>query len=144
MRQRTVRIMLRVKQGQGQQRYYPAVLAANGTVKPFYAQIAGKAECREDGVYYLRYTDSGKKRHYQYVGTDPKLARTMQLQRHHVIAGEKIGSKPWSRPALREDWIRHRYRTSSKPRSRLIRLCSIRCYLIGVAPAERPPTHPSI
>jgi integrase/recombinase XerD len=91
MRQRTVRIMLRVKQGQGQQRYYPAVLAANGTVKPFYAQIAGKAECREDGVYYLRYTDSGKKRHYQYVGTDPKLARTMQLQRQHVIAGEKIG-----------------------------------------------------
>ena len=83
--------MLRVKQGQGQQRYYPAVLAANGTVKPFYAQIAGKAECREDGVYYLRYTDSGKKRHYQYVGTDPKLARTMQLQRQHVIAGEKIG-----------------------------------------------------
>ena len=54
MRQRTVRIMLRVKQGQGQRRYYPAVLAANGTVKPFYAQIAGKAACREDGVYYLR------------------------------------------------------------------------------------------
>jgi hypothetical protein len=39
MRQRTVRIMLRVKVGQGQDHYYPAVVAANGTVKPFYAQI---------------------------------------------------------------------------------------------------------
>ena len=71
MRQRTVRIMLRIRGN-----YYPAVLAANGTVKPFYAQIAGGAACREDGVYYLRYTDSRKKRRYQYVGSDPKLART--------------------------------------------------------------------
>jgi integrase len=78
--------MLRIRDN-----YYPAVLAANGTVKPFYAQIAGRAACREDGVYYLRYTDSRKKRHYQYVGSDPKLARTMQLQRQHVIAGEEMG-----------------------------------------------------
>ena len=71
MRQRTVKIMLRVKLGQGQDRYYPAVVAANGTVKPFHAQIAGTPTLREDGVYDLRSTDSRKKRRYQYVGTDP-------------------------------------------------------------------------
>jgi len=84
-------IMLRVKEGKGRHPFYPAVLASNGTVKPFYARIAGKEILRDDGVYYLRYTDAHSKRHYQFVGTDPKLARTMQYQRQHVIAGEAIG-----------------------------------------------------
>jgi hypothetical protein len=91
MRQRSVMIMLRVKEGKGRHPFYPAVLASNGTVKPFYARIAGKEILRDDGVYYLRYTDAHSKRHYQFVGTDPKLARTMQYQRQHVIAGEAIG-----------------------------------------------------
>ena len=83
--------MLRVKEGKGRQPFYPAVVAPNGAVKPFCARIAGKETLREDGVYYLRYTDAHSKRHYQFVGRDPKLARTMQFQRQHVIAGEAIG-----------------------------------------------------
>src|SRR5580698_1761111 len=86
MRQRTVRILLRAKD-----RYYPAVVAASGTVKPFYVIKGGKHTCFENGIYYLRYTDAKGKRHFQYVGRDPKLARTMQLQRLHVIAGEEMG-----------------------------------------------------
>lgn len=86
MRQRTVRNLLRIKDS-----YYPAVVAANGTIKPFYADIGGKPVCLESGVNYLRYTDAKGKRHCQYVGRDPKLARTMQLQRLHVIAGEEMG-----------------------------------------------------
>jgi hypothetical protein len=42
MRQRTVRIMLRVKGGQGQQRYYPAVLAAYGC-----SQTVLRPDCRQ-------------------------------------------------------------------------------------------------
>ncbi len=43
---------------------------------------------------------------YQYVGTDPKLARTMQLQRQYVIAGETNGGcRRWNhlRPQSREN-----------------------------------------
>jgi hypothetical protein len=91
MQQRTVIIMLRVKEGHGIQPYYPAVVTPNGTIKPFYARINGSPVHREDGVYYLRYRDNTGKRHYQFAGTDPKLARVMQLQRQHVIAGEEMG-----------------------------------------------------
>lgn len=91
MHRRTVSIMLRVKEGHGNQPYYPAVVAANGTIKPFFARIGGKSVCRADGVYYLRYRDKSGKRHYQFAGTDPKHARVMQLQRQHVIDGEEMG-----------------------------------------------------
>ena len=91
MQQRTVAVMLRVKEGYGNQPYYPAIVAANGTIKPFYARIGGKPVFRPDGAYYLRYRDRTGKRHYQFAGTDPKLARVMQLQRQHVIAGEEMG-----------------------------------------------------
>jgi integrase len=91
MRQRSVSIMLRVKEGHGNQPYYPAVIAPNGTIKPFYARIAGQPVLREDGVYYLRYRDRAGRRHYQLAGKDPKLARVMQLQRQHMIAGEEMG-----------------------------------------------------
>jgi integrase len=91
MHQRTVSIMLRVKEGHGNQPYYPAVVAANGAIKPFFARIAGKPVCRQDGVYYLRYRDKAGRRHYQFAGTDPKQVRVMQLQRQHVIAGEEMG-----------------------------------------------------
>jgi integrase/recombinase XerD len=91
MQQRTVIIMLRVKEGHGIQPYYPAVVTPNGTIKPFYARINGSPVHREDGVYYLRYRDNTGRRHYQFAGTDPKLARVMQLQRQHVIAGEEMG-----------------------------------------------------
>jgi len=91
MHQRTVSIMLRVNQGHGNQPYYRAVVAGNGSIKPFYALIGGKPQCRPDGVYYIRYRDKTGKRHYQFAGTDPKQVRVMQLQRQHVIAGEEMG-----------------------------------------------------
>jgi hypothetical protein len=50
MHRRTVGIMLRVKEGHGNQPYYPAVVAANGTIKPFYARIGGKPVLRQDGT----------------------------------------------------------------------------------------------
>jgi hypothetical protein len=83
--------MLRVNEGHGNQPYYQAVVAANGSIKPSYALIRGKPVCRQDGVYYLRYRDKTGKRHYQFAGTDPKQVRVMQLQRQHVIAGEEMG-----------------------------------------------------
>jgi hypothetical protein len=67
--------MLRVKEGHGIQPYYPAVVTPNGTIKLFYARINGSPVHREDGVYYLRYRDNTGKRHYQFAGADPKLAR---------------------------------------------------------------------
>ncbi len=91
MQQRTVGIMLRVKDDHGYHPFYPAIVAANGTIKPFYARIGGKEVYRPDGVYYLRYRDGAGKRHYRFAGPDPKLVRTMQLQRQHVIAGERMG-----------------------------------------------------
>jgi hypothetical protein len=84
-------MMLRVNEGHGNQPYYRAVVAGNGSIKPFYALIGGKPVCRQDGVYYIRYRDKTGKRHYQFAGTDPKLLRVMQLQRQHVIAGEEMG-----------------------------------------------------
>jgi hypothetical protein len=91
MHRRTVSIMLGVKEGHGNQPYYPVVVAANGTIKPFFARIGGKSVCRADGVYYLRYRDKSCKRHFQFAGTDPKHARVMQLQQQHVIDGEEVG-----------------------------------------------------
>lgn len=91
MRQRIVSIQLRVKEAHGYQPYYPAIVNANGIVKPFYCRIGGNPVLREDGMYYLRHRDRSGKRHHQYVGTDPKLARTMQLQRQHFMDGEDMG-----------------------------------------------------
>ena len=91
MRQRVVSIQLRVKETYGYQPYYPAIVNTNGIVKPFYCRIGDKSVLREDGVYYLRHRDRTGKRHHQYVGTDPKLARTMQLQRQHFVDGEDMG-----------------------------------------------------
>jgi hypothetical protein len=61
--------MLRVKEGHGNQPYYPAVIAPNRTINPFYARIAGQPVLREDGVYYLRYRDRAGRRHYQLAGS---------------------------------------------------------------------------
>lgn len=91
MRDRIVSILLRVKIGPGQKRYYPAIVNSNGTIKPFYCRIAGQEVHRNDGIYYLRYTNYYQKRVYRYAGKDPKLVRSMQLQRLHIIAGEVMG-----------------------------------------------------
>lgn len=100
MRQRTVTILLRVKEGHGNQPYYPVVFAGNGIIKPFYARINGEVVFRKDGVYYLRYTDRNGKRHNQYAGTDPNHVRTLRAYREHIIAGEKMGLITSEPPAV--------------------------------------------
>lgn len=91
MSQRVVTVMLRVKDGKGNRLYHRAVVASNGSIKPFYALIGGKPEHRPEAIYYLRYQATTGKRRYQFVGRDPKLAWMMQMQRQHIIAGESMG-----------------------------------------------------
>jgi integrase/recombinase XerD len=91
MRERVVSILLRVKVRPGEKRFYPAIVNTNGTIKPFYCRIAGQEVYRRDGIYYLRYTNYYGNRVYKQGGTDPKLVRSMQLQRQHIIAGEVMG-----------------------------------------------------
>jgi hypothetical protein len=91
MRQRTVSVYLRVREGAGNQPYYPASYAKNGSLKPLYALVKGKETHRPDGNYYLRYRTREGKRQFEFCGVDSKLATTMRLQRQHVIAGEDLG-----------------------------------------------------
>jgi integrase/recombinase XerD len=63
----------------GKDRYCPAVIAANGRVKPGWVVVDGREEKHPNGNYYLDWTQDGKRKRLA-VGSDAAQANT-RLQR---------------------------------------------------------------
>jgi len=81
MHQRTVSIMLRVNEGHGNQPYYQAVVAANGSIKPSYALI--EATCMRRTVL-LPATGTKLESGITNLPAPIRAGSVMQLQRQHV------------------------------------------------------------
>ena len=74
-----VNITKRIDTPQGK-RYCPAVIAANGRIKPNWVLVGGKPEKREAGAYYLEWREDGQRKRLS-VGRDPDTARQRQVRK---------------------------------------------------------------
>jgi integrase/recombinase XerD len=61
-------------------RYCPAVIAANGRVKPNWVLINGRPEKHEGGIYYLDWRENGKRKRLS-VGEDSNAAHQRQIRK---------------------------------------------------------------
>ena len=61
-------------------RYCPAILAANGRVKPSWVLVNGKPEKHESGIYYLEWREDGKRKRLS-VGIDSDVAHQRQIRK---------------------------------------------------------------
>jgi len=61
-------------------RYCPAILAANGRVKPNWVLVDGKPEKHESGIYYLEWREDGKRKRLS-VGIDSDVAHPRQIRK---------------------------------------------------------------
>jgi integrase len=74
-----VNLTKRIDTPQGK-RYCPAIVAANGRVKPHWALVSGKPEKHEAGAYYLEWREDGQRKRLS-VGRDPDTARQRQVRK---------------------------------------------------------------
>jgi integrase len=84
----TVKVMIRAKLD-GKYPYLPAVVNGNGRIKPGVALVNG-AETRVRGIYYLRFTEKGK-RHFVRVGADPAAAAAAAQRKELVLKAQAAG-----------------------------------------------------
>ena len=61
-------------------RYYPAIIAANGRVKPSWVLVNGKPEKHESGIYYLEWREGGKRKRLS-VGVDSDFAHQGRVRK---------------------------------------------------------------
>jgi integrase/recombinase XerD len=61
-------------------RYYPAIIAANGRVKPNWVLVNGRPEKHEAGIYYLDWRENGNRKRLS-VGGDSDGAHQRQIRK---------------------------------------------------------------
>src|SRR5712692_1902576 len=88
-----VNLTKRVRTGDGQTRFYPAVMAANGRVKPNWVTIDGANVERRDGTYYIDWNEDGK-RIRQAVGADAQKADVERQRQESILNGKAQGMTP--------------------------------------------------
>lgn len=74
-------------------RYCPAVLAANGRVKPDWVMVDGKEVRCPDGAYYIDYTDRNGKRIRASVGKAAAEAQAERLRKEAELQALSLGLK---------------------------------------------------
>ena len=84
----TVNLTKRVKTEDGQTRFYPTVMAANGRVSSKVLVDGEKVE--RDGTFYIDWNESGK-RIRQAVGTDAQKANVERQRQEAVLNGKAVG-----------------------------------------------------
>lgn len=89
MGNREVNLTKRVKIAQGL-RYYPAVLSANGRVKPDSVLVDGKEIRCPDGAYYIEWRENGKRIRLS-VGKNPQDAAVRRLRKEAELAAVSNG-----------------------------------------------------
>src|SRR5713226_7725086 len=100
-------LLKHVKGGSGW-RYYPVVWLQNGSVRPNYVLVNGKAEHHQEGFYSIEWYEHGRRRR-QAVGKEASEAH-VALERHiHSLRGLALGL------AVRQD--------ANKPKRSLIDAC---------------------
>ena len=85
-----VAVRIRVKLADGKFRFCKPVAVANGRFKPLYALVNGVAAHHPEGVYYLRYTDRGK-RVWETIGRDHNLVNAAQKRRENILMSRQLG-----------------------------------------------------
>ena len=88
---RQVNLTKRVKTPQGL-RFCPAVISANGRVKPDWIIVAAKEERHPEGAYYLEWYD-GRRRVRLSVGKDAVTAAARRHRQEQVLASKAVGIK---------------------------------------------------
>ncbi len=80
-------------------RYYPVAWLQNGSVRPNYVWVNGRAEHHQEGFYSIEWYESGRRRP-QAVGKEASEAQAA-LDRHlHHLQGQALGIE--ARPEPRE------------------------------------------
>jgi hypothetical protein len=74
-----VNLTKRIETPEGR-RYCPAIIAANGRVKPNWVLVNGKPEKHEYGIYYLEWRENGKRKRL-FVGRDSGAAHQRQIRK---------------------------------------------------------------
>lgn len=86
---RQVNVTKRVQTANGS-RYCPAVLAANGRIKPNVVLVNGAEERHSEGAYYLEWRE-GSKRKRLSVGNDAATATSKRLQKEAELNAKNNG-----------------------------------------------------
>jgi integrase len=73
-------------------RFCPAVIAANGRVKPDYVLVVDKEERHSEGAYYLEWYE-GARRVRRSVGKDASTAAVRRHQQEQILASKAAGIK---------------------------------------------------
>lgn len=92
MSSRTVTLEIRIKLADGKHPFVPAVITANGRVKPFVGLVNGKEEQHKEGRYYIRWRENGRQPR-TCVGRDPRLALTKMQRKEQVLKSLSLGLK---------------------------------------------------
>ena len=92
MSARTVTLELRIKLADGRHPFVPAVITANGRIKPFVGLVSGKEEQHKEGSYYLRWRENGRQPR-ACVGRDPQIALTKMQRKEQVLRSLSLGLK---------------------------------------------------
>jgi integrase/recombinase XerD len=79
-----------VNVGQKQWRFCPAIVAANGRIKPDYVLVAGKPELHREGAYYIEWHENGS-RHRRSVGKNAIEARAEQQRQIQLLRNKALG-----------------------------------------------------
>jgi integrase len=82
-------VRIRVKLADGKFRFCKPVAVANGRFKPLYALVNGVPAHHPEGVYYLRYTDRGK-RVWETIGRDHNLVNVAQKRRENILMSRQL------------------------------------------------------
>ena len=90
MKAPVVRLKIRVRLPDGSRPYLDPVFAANGKLKPGYANFDSIPGHYPDSVYHLRYLKQGK-RVWEPVGSDAQLARIAKLRREKALEAIAAG-----------------------------------------------------
>jgi integrase/recombinase XerD len=84
--------LLKQVKGDSGWRYYPVVWLRNGSVRPNYVLVSGKAEHHPEGFYSIEWYENGRRRR-QAVGKEASEAQAT-LERHlHRLRGQALGIK---------------------------------------------------
>ncbi|HKN75324.1 MAG TPA: hypothetical protein VJW94_09115, partial [Candidatus Acidoferrum sp.] len=92
MSARTVTLELRIKLADGRHPFVPAVITANGRIKPFVGLVSGKEEQHKEGSYYLRWRENGRQPR-ACVGRDPQIALTKMQRKEQLLRSLSLGLK---------------------------------------------------
>src|SRR5204863_6138515 len=73
--------------------FFPAVISANGRVKPNWVTINGTDVERKDGTYYLDWREDGKRKK-EAVGSDALKANLERELKETKLNGKAVGMTP--------------------------------------------------